>query len=279
MSHFQLLGRVTLVGLALIGLATCGGDSGGSSPTTPAAPAPAPLTPLSWLDVPTDVVTLRVGETRVVNLRLSAAIEASATVAYVESQVAVEGVNLRPGVVQLTITGVGPGEDTIDLVAEAPGYQTAEASFSVRVEEALQIGRIDSLVEVFVPLAFREVFDLEVVAGLLVAPDLSGEETLDAIDEYLVGLDFDAWGWFDDGDVIEWDGEERLLVFSEVPAIRVWGTPYADIRSRFARSQWWVLKWDTTFLSIESGTSAERFHGALREKGVGRIDVLRKLRN
>ena len=139
MSHLRYFGRVALATLALTGLATCGGDSGGSSPTTPAAPAPAPLTPLSWLDVPTEVVSVSFeNRTRVLNLRLSAAVEASITYTYDEREIEVEGVVLRPGVVQLTITGLGrasPGESTIKLVAEAPGYQTAEASFLVRIEE------------------------------------------------------------------------------------------------------------------------------------------------
>ena len=100
-------------------------------------PAPPPLTPLSWLNVPTEVVNVGVGETRVIILSLSSAIDATVRFFNVESQVLVEGVYLRPGVVQLTITGVGPGTSTIDLVAKAPGYESAEASFSVRVEANL----------------------------------------------------------------------------------------------------------------------------------------------
>ena len=245
MTRIRASWKVTLALLALTGFATCGGDSGGSSPTTPAAPAPAPLTPLSWLDVPTEVVAVRVGETRVVNVRLSAAIDASVTFFYVESQVAVEGVDLRPGVVQLTITGVGPGEDTIDLVAEAPGYQTAEASFSVRVEEAVQIatGRMDFTDPVFGGLAFKSLDDAEAVLRIAIRGDLAG------MLDYLASLEPSARGQFVDGDPIEWDGEERLLLGVSA-AIRVSGRPGDGEGGLFPRSQWWVLKQETSFRDV-----------------------------
>lgn len=116
-------------------------ESDWSNPVTglTATPPPPPLAPLVWLDVPTEVVTVRVNGTQVVTVRLHPAIEASVRFWFVETQVAVEGVWLRPGVVELTITGVAVGEGTVDLVAEAPGYHTAEASFWVRVEETTEI--------------------------------------------------------------------------------------------------------------------------------------------
>ena len=122
--------------LLLVGLAACGGDGGGSSPTSPATPSPPPApppTPLSWLDVPTDVQTVRIGGTFVVTVRLSAAVQHTDRFTWNDDHVTVEAVVLRPGVVQLTITGVGAGESTITLFAEAPGYQAAEASFTVEV--------------------------------------------------------------------------------------------------------------------------------------------------
>ena len=130
------ISRIGAVTFALfIAVAGCGGDGGGSAPTAPATPPPPALTPLSFLDIPTETVTVEAGETREVTVRLSAAIDANVEFVYDPEQVAVEGVILQPGVVQLSITGVGVGQGTIGLVAEAAGYQRAEASFAVHVEE------------------------------------------------------------------------------------------------------------------------------------------------
>ena len=121
-----------IVVLALASFAACGGGGQTSTPTTPPAPPPL-LNALTWLDIPEDIPTIRVGQEHVVIVRLSAAIEADVTVYAVPEQVAVEGLWLRAGVLQMTITGVGEGADSIDLVAEHPGYETAEASFFVNI--------------------------------------------------------------------------------------------------------------------------------------------------
>ncbi len=129
----QRLAAVTLlVGAALSG-AGCGGD--GSSPATPApAPEPPPLQALAWQDVPEEALAIAVGEQSVVELRLTAAVEATYTVSATNESIAVSSESPRVGVVQVAVTGLEAGESEVTLRAEASGYQVAEARFPVRVE-------------------------------------------------------------------------------------------------------------------------------------------------
>ena len=290
MNVSSLLRRLILALPAVVGLATCGGDSGGSSPSTPVAPAPAPLASLSWLDVPTEVVTVRVGETVTIDLRLSAAIDPSEwLVVYDTSQVELDGDFLRPGVLQLLITGIAAGEHSIELTAEAEGYQVAVASFAVRVEGSSQNARMGRINDSPWPetdvgaFAFRYVDDFDVAARHYADLDLTWDETLLRIlDHIATNVPDDDWGTFDVGDVIEWTGSEYHGVLpAEVYGIEVWGTPWswADGVShperRFPRSRWWVIALQTSL--FEESTASVRSSGAFREDGVAPEDRRRQL--
>ena len=60
-------------------------------------------------------------------------------------------------------------------------------------------------------------------------------------------IDAEHCGYFDVGDIIQWEGDLKILRTSNptvaFPAIRVWGTPESGpLLTRQPRSQWWVNK-------------------------------------
>lgn len=123
--------RFGLAALACLA-AACSGD-GGSSTTPAPPPRAAPLIPLAWSNVPTHV-SLTVGGSRQVRLNLTATVSASHTVESDHSRVTITSDRINGGVFTATVRGSVAGRDTVRLTASAPGYQSAEASFTVSVE-------------------------------------------------------------------------------------------------------------------------------------------------
>ena len=109
------------------------GDGGGRSPATP---APPPLLPLSWNDVPGEI-TVKVGETETFVATLTSAIDAQYTFTADSEVVAVDGKALRAGVFEGSVTGVEAAEDgvTLTLSATHSGYVTATETTDVVVED------------------------------------------------------------------------------------------------------------------------------------------------
>ena len=104
-------------------------------PSTPVAPAPAPLLPLSWNDVP-ESLTLQEGESETFTSVLTSAVPADFTIETDSGAVAVTGESPRAGVFEGTVVGLeGGGAARITLTATHAGYRTASASFEVEVEE------------------------------------------------------------------------------------------------------------------------------------------------
>ena len=118
-------------GLAVLAClaASCGGDGPSTVPTPPRA---APLIPLAWVNVPTHI-SLTVGSGRQLRLNLTATVSASHTVESDHSRVTITSNRINGGVFSATVRGSVAGSDTVRLTASAPGYETAEASFTVTV--------------------------------------------------------------------------------------------------------------------------------------------------
>ena len=260
--------------LTSLGLAGCGDGGGGSSPpspTTPAplpAPTPAPLpapTPLSFLDAPTEPVRLTVGQRGSLVLRLSAGVDHTVT-AYRDDYLSMTG-TVRDGVVRLELIALLPHTGTLTVTVQPPGYTSATVQIAYIIQEAFREGTIDGRLGIpergMDAFACRDVSDLVAVARIWADQSLSLEETQEAILDYLLYyVDYEAWGWFDDGDPIEWDGEEDFI--EDLAAIRVWGTPNRDEESTFDRSPWWVFKMDTSFGS-ETALTGMGIEGKLHQ--------------
>ena len=104
-------------------------------PSTPAVPAPPPLLPLGWNDVP-ETLTLEEGESETFTSVLTSAVPADFTIEADSGAVAVAGESPRAGVFDVTVVGLEGGRAArITLTAAHPGYRTATASFGVEVEE------------------------------------------------------------------------------------------------------------------------------------------------
>ncbi len=126
-THRRGFVAVLALGAALL-LGSC--DDGGS----PAAPAPPPLLPLSWNDVP-DEIMVRVGEEETFTALLTAAVNATYSITADSDAVEVSGKALRAGVFEGTVVGVDAGEVTITLRANHPGYISASETLEVVVED------------------------------------------------------------------------------------------------------------------------------------------------
>ena len=109
---------------------SCGGDSGPS--TTPVPPRAAPLIALAWVNVPPHL-SLTVGSSRQVRLTLTATVSAHHAVESDHSRVTITSDRINGGIFTATVRGSVAGSDTVRLTASAPGYETAEASFTVTV--------------------------------------------------------------------------------------------------------------------------------------------------
>lgn len=124
--------------LTAVVLASCGDGGGTTSTPAPVAPAPPPPpSPLSWVELPEEIVLgMWARETFVA--RLSEAVE-GATYEITSSGAAatVEGESPEPGVFKGTVTGVEAGEVTLTLTASHPGYETATGEIGVVVEDLL----------------------------------------------------------------------------------------------------------------------------------------------
>ena len=67
-----------------------------------------------------------------------------------------------------------------------------------------------------------------------------------------VAIEAEDCGTFDVGDIIQWEGDMKILRTSNptvaFPAIQVWGTPESGpLLTRQPRSQWWVNKETISF--------------------------------
>lgn len=122
--------RCTLA-LAAAVAASCGGDSGPST-TPPPPPRAAPLIPLAWANLPSHL-SLRAGDTHNIRLNLTTTVSARFQVEVDHSRVSVSRALLNGGVFTAILRGQSVGHDTVHLTATAPGYQAAQASFSVTV--------------------------------------------------------------------------------------------------------------------------------------------------
>ena len=228
-------------GAALLG-AACGG---GASPTGPApapapAPAPPPLQPLAWEDVPEEAVVVFLGERSVVDLRLTPAVEATYAVSASNERITVSTESPQAGVVEVAVMGLETGESAVEVVATASGYETATASFSVRVEPPTETGSITEDPS----FGCREFTDYDRLIGYSEAG--RDDEFIDALSDKARNGEC---GFFDLGDRIDWAGEERTPSSSDLfVAIRVWGRPQTGPSLLAAeRSQWWTPKVFTTF--------------------------------
>ena len=251
MTMARALGRKTLTAAAVFALAACGGDGGGTTP----APAPAPQ-PLSWLDVPEEAVSIRLGDPQQVDLRLSAAVEASFAIEAADELLTVQHEVLRAGVVRVVLEGVTPGESGVALTATATGYLTANARFDVVVDETgfgvvvipdtAACQRLEDLEEIF-----RLLFE----AGLLDSVQFLTEKALAG-----------QCGAFEEGAEIEWNGEEEWIWFG-TPAIRVLGSPRTgrDLAPG-PRVAWWTLKDATSFGEPPEESSFERSIPAVMDR-------------
>ena len=76
---------------------------------------------------------LDVGEAKKVTLLLSSAVAATYSHSANNANVSIAAESPRTGVYELTLTGAEPGEATVSVTANAPGYRTATASFPVMV--------------------------------------------------------------------------------------------------------------------------------------------------
>ena len=103
------------------------------SRSSPAAPAPPPLLPLGWNDVP-DGLTVKEGEATTFSAVLTSAIPAEFLIQADSASVAVAGESPRAGVFEGTVVGIERGGAArVTLTATHPGYRTATAAFDVDV--------------------------------------------------------------------------------------------------------------------------------------------------
>lgn len=237
---------VRVLALVLVGLGVSCDEGSSPAPTSPAPPPPPPLQSLEWLDLPEGSVTVEVGQETTVSLRISAAVEAtySATAGNDNAGATIETV--RAGVVRVRITGRAAGESSIDLVATAPGYQTAEAALDVEIEEPIRSGYITSSI-----WGCRQ-FDVMQESLELVL--FQGEDS--AVDFLFDKIIAGECVLFDPGDPLTWRGTERFL-----PAD--WGLPIAHrsviqvamTPSGATPGLWWVPRNNTSFGSVSSSLS------------------------
>lgn len=103
------------------------------SPSTPSAPAPAPLLPLGWTDVPENV-HLRVGDETRFQIRLTSAIDTEFSVTVRDEKVSASGEQVRTGVFDVTVVALAEGTTAVTVTASAPTFATATATIPVVVE-------------------------------------------------------------------------------------------------------------------------------------------------
>lgn len=238
--------------LALLAVVTVAGCNG-SEPPPPcmACPTPEPSLPLAWTDVPEGPTAIPVGEQVTLTVRLSSVIDAEYSFGTTTTNIAVTSTVTRTGVVDVTIVALEVGEATVNLVAEAPGYEIARASFDVVVERRPLFGQI---VEGFV--ACQELEDMDQILEFFQMR--VGDDVLEAF--FAAKLILGECGVFEDGDEIRWDGEEVLRPITgefasefesdSISVIQVWGTPYIGAGSQISRAPygpWWIWRIFTTF--------------------------------
>ena len=237
--------------LALLAVVTVAGCNG-SEPPPPcmACPTPEPSLPLAWTDVPEGPTAIPVGEQVTLTVRLSSVIDAEYSFGTTTTNIAVTSTVTRTGVVDVTIVALEVGEATVNLVAEAPGYEIARASFDVVVERKPLFGEI---VEGFI--ACRELEDMDEILEFFQAG--VEQEIFDAF--LFLKVTGGKCGIFEDGDPIRWDGAEvlrpitgelaRELETDSLSVIQVWGSPLVGFEpfSRAPQERWWIWRIFTTF--------------------------------
>ena len=202
------------------------------------------------------------GERETVTVRLSPEIDAEYSFGTTATNIAVTSSVAGTGVVEVTVVALEVGEATVNLVAEASGYDIARASFDVVVEREPLFGHV---VEGF--LACQELEDMDRILAFF------QEEVDDDVFEAFLILKVaeGECGVFEDGDPIRWDGEEvlrpvagelaRELESDSISVIQVWGTPLVGLEpfERAPSGHWWFWRIFTTFHEGPRPPTATRF--------------------
>ena len=138
-----------------------------------------------------------------------------------------------------------PASPESNCRATASGYQSARASFAVLVDET-GLGVVTSEAT----FACQDFEDLEESVRLLL------EEGIFASTEFLTRKVLaETCGVFEEGDQIEWKGEEESLFGAS--AIRVWGSPLTGRQLEPApRTPWWTFREATSFWEDPETTTA-----------------------
>ena len=105
----------------------------GYQTATATFPVMVDVRPLAWTDIP-ESETVRFGEQKEISLSLSEPVTATYTHSASNANVEVTGASPQAGTYRLQVTGVEPGETDITVTATAAGYETATATFPVRVD-------------------------------------------------------------------------------------------------------------------------------------------------
>ena len=251
--------KALLTILTAVTVAACNDSSPQPCPACPDPPQPLSL---AWTDVPDDPVGIPVGERETLTVRLSPQIDAEYSFGTTATNIAVTSRVAGTGAVEVTIVALEVGEATVNLVAEASGYEIARASFDVVVERKPLFGQV---VEGF--LACQELEDMDQLLEFF----QTGADD-DILEAFLaVKVVLGECGIFEDGDDIRWDGEEVLrpitgelaseLGSDSISVIQVWGTPFIGNEpfTRAPPGQWWIWRIFTTFHEGPRPSAATRF--------------------
>lgn len=235
---------------AILVALTLAGCNGSEPSACPACPAPVQPLSLAWTDVPEDPMAIPVGEQATLTVRLDPQIDAEFSFGTTAVTIAITSRVAGTGVVEITVIALEVGEAAVTLVAEAPGYEIARASFDVVVEREPLFGEI---VEGF--LACQELEDMDRILEFF--QEGFQQETFEAF--LLVKVTGGECGVFEDGDPIRWDGAEVLrpitgdfaqeLESDTLSVIEVWGSPLVGFEpfSRAPHGTWWIWRIFTTF--------------------------------
>ena len=250
--------------LAILTAVTLAACADPEPPPCPVCPDPVqPPLSLAWEGVPEDLTEIPVGERETLTVRLTPAIDADYSFGTTATNIAVTSSVTGTGVIDVTIVALEVGEATVNLVAEAPGYEIARASFDVVVERKPLFGQV---VEGFV--ACQEFEDMDQILELF--ETRVSDDVLEAF--FAAKLILGECGVFEDGDEIRWDGEEVLRPITgelasefgsdSISVIQVWGTPYIGAGSQISRAPhgpWWIWRIFTTFHEGPRPPAATRF--------------------
>ena len=239
----------TLLGiLAVVTVAGCNEPQPSTCPTCP--PPPPQPSSLTWTGVPEDPIGIQVGEREIVTVRLSPQVDAEYSFGTTAPNIAITSNVAGTGVVEVTVVALEVGGATVNLIAEASGYEIARGSFDVVVEREPLFGHV---VEGF--LACRELADMDQFLEFFQTN--VGQDLVDAFIGVKVVLG--ECGIFEDGDEIRWDGEEVLrpltgelaneLGSDSISVIQIWGTPLIGPEPfmRAPPGHWWIWRIVTTF--------------------------------